>query len=82
MICEAALCIQQLREYKVLQRERERQKERASERERESLFVCLPLHLCAWVCFGGVSMFRYNVLCVVCVVVLMCLNLRSYGTSE
>ncbi len=63
---------------------RESERDRKSERvrERESLSVCLPLHLCAWVCFGGVGMFRYNVLCVVCVVVLMCLNLRSYGTSE
>ncbi len=75
MICEAALCIQQLREYKVLERARE------EEKGRESPSVCLPQHLCVWVCFCGVGMLRYNVVLCGCVVVLMCLYLRSYCPS-
>ena len=70
MICEAALCIQQLREYKVLDRERERdrasERARARARERERRSLCLPLHLSAWVCFCGVDMFRYNVVVWLC----------------
>ena len=57
MICEAALCIQQLREYKVLDRERERERasERERERERERETFCVSPSVSVFVvsiCFG------------------------------